>query len=164
LVYGGNDMEMPEFKNIVWDYTRKINENMNTALSLMGNKYGLTTMQLRILMELFRKEPQTIGSLAEDICIAGTNISTMCKKLEKQGFVERNRAAEDERIVRIKLTEMGRQTMLKIDIYFNEKISQNMADEAEETFETIISGMEKLNSLLRKIGRNDKKNRMENGV
>jgi MarR family transcriptional regulator, organic hydroperoxide resistance regulator len=157
-------MKVPEFKNIVWDYTRKIDENMNITLNSMGNKYGLTTMQLRILMELFQKGSKTIGSLAEDICIAGANISTMCKKLEKLGFVERNRAKEDERIVRIKLTEIGRQTILEIDNYFNEKISQNMADEAEETFETIISGMGKLYSLLQKISRNDKKNKQENEV
>ena len=141
-------MDILEFKNMVWEYTRKIEESANTALNNMGSLHGLTAMQTMLLMELYRKGPSSIGTIAENVCIAGTNISTMCKKLEKQGFIQRKRDSKDERIVRINLTDKGEQVVITIDLYFTESISKNLS---QENFETIISSMDNLNSLLRKI-------------
>ncbi len=142
-------MEISEFKNIIWDYTRKIEESANTALGNMGAIHGLTAMQLRILMEVNRKDCCTIGGLAENVCIAGTNLSTMCKKLEKQGYLERKRDIKDERVVRISLTIMGRNVVCGLDEYFTRGISRNIS---KECFENIIFGMECLNNLLKEMG------------
>lgn len=148
-------MNVEEFKKVIFGYTKEINENMNIAFHFLGEKYGLTLMQLRILMEIYRAGTHTVGSLAEASSVAGTNISTMCKRLEKEGFVQRIRDQIDERIVRIQLTEFGEKTILEIDDYLNNRISRILADDADETFKIITSGMDKINSLLQRIGRND---------
>lgn len=150
-------MEVAEFKNIVWDYTRKIEESMNSTISPISENHGLTKMQTRILMELHQYKSHTIGSLADSICAAGANISAMCKKLEGQGLVERVRNREDERVVRVVLTQQGNETILEIDKLFNEKISMHLINETEETFEDIILGLQKLNGLLQKISNDSKK-------
>jgi DNA-binding MarR family transcriptional regulator len=148
-------MEVTEFKNIVFDYTRKINESLNCAFSpAIGNR-GLTMMQTRILMELHRCDSHTIGSLADSICAAGANISAMCKKLEGQGFIERIRNRKDERVVGVVLTRLGKETVLEIEELFNERISKCLKYESEETFEDIIQGMQKLNELLTRIINNE---------
>ena len=144
-------MEVDEFKNIVWGYTRKILESMNCVFSPVSESYELTKMQTRILMELHQCGFHTIGSLADSICVAGANISAMCKKLEGQGLVERVRNREDERVVRVVLTNLGKETVLEIDRLFNDRISQHLANETEENFEAIILGLQKLNELLQKI-------------
>jgi DNA-binding MarR family transcriptional regulator len=144
-------MEVAEFKNIVWDYTRKIAESMNCVFSPVSEHYGLTMMQTRILMELHHYESHTIGSLADSTCVAGANISAMCKKLESQGLLERVRNREDERVVRVALTKLGRDTVLEIDRLCNDKISQHLINETEETFEYIIIGLQKLNDLLQRM-------------
>lgn len=144
-------MEVAQFKNIVWDYTRKIGENMNTVFSPVGESYGLTMMQTRILMELYQYESHTIGSLADSVCVAGANISAMCKRLEGQGLLERVRNREDERVVRVVLTKQGKETVLEIDTSFNDKISHHLENETEETFESIILGLQKLNELLQRM-------------
>ncbi|MGE5626691.1 MAG: MarR family winged helix-turn-helix transcriptional regulator [Solirubrobacterales bacterium] len=141
-------MDIFEFKNMVWEYTRKIEEGANTALYNIGSSHGLTGMQTIILMELHRKGSSSIGNLADNVCTAGTNISTMCKKLEKQGFIERKRDIEDERIVRINLTDKGHQAISEIDIYLTERISNNLP---EECFDKIITSLETLYLLLKKI-------------
>lgn len=144
-------MEVAEFKNVVFDYTRKINESLNGVFGpAIGNR-GLTMMQTRILMELHHCESHTIGSLADSVCAAGANISAMCKKLEGQGFIERIRNRKDERVVRVVLTRLGKETAWEINELFNERISQYLKDEPEETFEDIILGLHKLNELLKKI-------------
>lgn len=144
-------MEVSEFKDIIWDYTRKIAETMNCAFSPIIEKYGLTMLQARILMELYHYEPHTIGSLADRICMAGTNISSMCKKLESQGFLERVRSQEDERVVLVALTKLGKETVLEIDRLCNERISKHLMNETEKTFEDIITGLRELEGLLQRI-------------
>lgn len=150
-------MEVVDFKNIIWDYTRKVAESMNYVFSPVSENHGLTMMQTRILMELHQYESHTIGSLANSICVAGANISAMCKKLESQGLVERVRNREDERVVRVVLTKLGKETAMEIDRLCNEKISHCLINEKEETFEDIITGLRKLNELLQRMSKVEKK-------
>jgi MarR family transcriptional regulator, organic hydroperoxide resistance regulator len=121
------------------------------VFSPVGECYGLTMMQTRILMELHQYDSHTIGSLADSVCVAGANISAMCKRLENQGLLERVRNREDERVVRVVLTKQGKETVLEIDTSFNDKISRHLVNETEETFEGIILGLQKLNELLQKM-------------
>ena len=146
-------MNIAEFKKVIFSYSRKINESMNIAFSFLGEKYGITLLQLRLLMEINHCGSHTIGSLADAVNMAGANISTMCKKLEKQGLVRRIRDQVDERVVRIELTDFGKKSMTEIDHYLNEKLNNILANQAEETFEMITAGMDKINSLLLKLGR-----------
>lgn len=102
-------------------------------------------------MELYKYESHTIGSLAEGICVAGTNISAMCKKLENMGLLRRFRDQGDERVVKVVLTERGNGIVSEMDRLLDINISQNIGDEAEETLDDIIKGLQKLNDLLKKV-------------
>ncbi|MEG6616570.1 MarR family transcriptional regulator [Peptococcaceae bacterium 1198_IL3148] len=144
-------MKVSDFKNTMWDYTRKIAESMNNAFSPVCEEHHLTMMQARILMELYHNKSHTVGSLANSLSVAGANISTMCKKLESKGYLERVRDQEDERVVKLALTNRGKKTVLAIDKSLNEKISQQVVGEAKKDFDDIILGLKKLNSLLQKI-------------
>jgi len=141
-------MDLSEFKYKVWDNTRKIGELMNTILNRWGSEYGLSALQLRILMELHQNGPQTVGGLAGSVLISGANISTMCKKLESMGFVVRTRDSSDERVVLIALSEKGGQIIKTIDRYYEEAIASEMGEDGEKNLEAIICGMEKINELL----------------
>ncbi len=146
-------MNVSDFKNIMWDYTRKISESMNNAFCPVCVQYELTMLQVRILVELYRYGSHTVGSLADSTSIAGANVSAMCKKLEGRGLLERLRNHDDERVVKIALTQMGRGIVLEIDTSLNEKFLQQMEGESEETFDDIILGLEKLDTLLQRISK-----------
>ncbi|MFQ9801949.1 MAG: MarR family winged helix-turn-helix transcriptional regulator [Clostridia bacterium] len=90
-----NPVEIVEFKNTTWDILRSISENMDKLFRPVGEHYGLTMMQVRILLEIGNRT-RTVGSLGKSISVAGGNISAMCKKLEKEGFVMRSRDSADE--------------------------------------------------------------------
>ena len=76
-------MEIVEFKNTTWDILRSISDNMDKLFRPVGERYGLTMMQVRILLEVGGRT-RTVGSLGKSISVAGGNISAMCKKLEKE--------------------------------------------------------------------------------
>lgn len=145
-------MDVSEFKNIIWDYTKKISENTNCIFCPVFEQYGLTMAQIKILLELFHcNSSHTIGSLANDTCMAGANISAMCKKLEKMELLKRIRNQEDERIVEVALTDKGCKLVTEIDKALNDKFSEHIKDTDEDTLNDIVMGLKKLNRLMEKI-------------
>lgn len=144
-------METDEFKKIMMGYTKKIADSSDQAFNSAGSRYGITMMQIRLLMEVHSSGRHTVGSLAGGTCMACANISSMCKRLEQQGFLQKERDSADERVVLIKLTEKGERAITDVDMYINERIALFASHENKEIFETIINGMEKLDSLLQSI-------------
>lgn len=149
-------MDLEEFKQYLWDYSREINENTNKVFNPIIEQFGLTTLQFRILMEIRQSGSHTIGSLANEIKMAGTNISTMCKKLEKMELLERIRKPEDERVVLVILTQKGKEIVTEIDQVIIKKISLYTKSESEQTMNEIIIGLKQLNKLLQKMGQTAK--------
>lgn len=145
-------MNISEFKYLLWDNTRKIHERMNTMLNVWGARHGLSALQLRILMEIYQHGSLTVGSLANNILIAGANISPMCKKLEGLGFLRRIRDRLDERVVRIELTEKGQLVIKEIDDFFDQRIGKVIGEDLDQSFATIICAMKELNHLIDLIG------------
>lgn len=143
-------MEIVEFKNTTWDILRNISENMDKLFRPVGEQYGLTMMQVRILLEISGR-PRTVGSLGKSISVAGGNISAMCKKLEIEGFVLRSRDRADERIVNVTLSEKGQETIKKIEKDLQRLYAENLAQVDQEDLRNMIMGLEKFNQLVQKM-------------
>lgn len=148
-------MNVYDFKDIILDYTRKMSESMNNAFCPICEESGLTMMQVRILLDLYKNGSHTIGSLADSTKTAGANMSAMCKKLEGKGLLERVRDQYDERVVKVALTQMGREIVIKIDTGLNELFLILIEGESKETLDGIVLGLDKLSILMDKIS-NDK--------
>jgi DNA-binding MarR family transcriptional regulator len=69
---------------------------------------GMTPQQYWLLRELNEHGPLNIGELAQALGITTGSTTVACKRLEKAGQLTRERQLEDERIVRVALTEQGR--------------------------------------------------------
>lgn len=67
----------------------------------------MTPEQYWLLRLLRRRGALSIGELAEILGVTGSSITTACKRLEKAGLVMRERQSDDERMVRVVLTEQG---------------------------------------------------------
>ncbi len=70
-------------------------------------KESLTLPQLDILVCLGRAKGLTLGEIGERLMVTGGNITGVMDRLEKSGFVFRDRDKEDRRIIRAKLTPKG---------------------------------------------------------
>ena len=67
----------------------------------------MTPEQYWLLRLLRRKGALSISELAEELGVTGSSITTACKRLEKAGLVMRERQSDDERMVKVTLTEQG---------------------------------------------------------
>jgi MarR family transcriptional regulator, organic hydroperoxide resistance regulator len=141
-------MDVIDFKNILWSYTRQINERTSNLISTLCDHHGITTLQGRILLEIEQHGSHTIGTLATRLHIAGTNISTMCKKLEGKGLLARVRDEGDERVVKVALSDKGKSVVEEINQELIEKISNAIQGETDQSLHDIINGLQKLNKLL----------------
>ena len=139
-------MEPAEFKNQVWALMRDITDRMNGVFYPIIDRYGLTIMQMRVLFEIRREDGCTVSGLSRRVCAAGTNVSALCKRLEREGLLERSRDPRDERVVHITLTGEGRRTVDEVDAL----VTRAFPLLNEEDAEVILDGMQRLSLLLQK--------------
>ena len=139
-------MEPAEFKNQVWALMRDITDRMNGVFHPIIDRYGLTIMQMRVLFEIRREDGCTVSGLSRRVCAAGTNVSALCKRLEREGLLERSRDPRDERVVHITLTGEGRRTVDEVDAL----VTRAFPLLNEEDAEVILDGMQMLSLLLQK--------------
>lgn len=69
---------------------------------------GLTYTQYIVFLVLWEKNSLTVGEIGEKLLLDNGTLSPLLKKMEKAGYVKRQRSCEDERVVVITLTEEGR--------------------------------------------------------
>lgn len=68
---------------------------------------GVNFMQMCVLTGIEMGGIQQINNVCRELSVSQGNASTMCKKLEQDGFLLRERNADDERVVTLSLTEKG---------------------------------------------------------
>lgn len=68
---------------------------------------GLTGPQFGVLEALFHLGPMSQGEICRKLLRSGANVSTVIDNLESAGWVRRDRAVEDRRVVNVSLTPKG---------------------------------------------------------
>lgn len=72
-------------------------------------KLGLTYPQYVTIICLWEEDNQTVKGLSEKLFLEPSTMTPMLKRLETMGYVKRERDSEDERSVRVSLTDAGRE-------------------------------------------------------
>jgi DNA-binding MarR family transcriptional regulator len=75
---------------------------------------GLTMPQARVLFTLIEHGERSAGELADELAVTPPTITGITDRLVKQGLVERREDPRDRRIVRLCLTDEGRQLTVEI--------------------------------------------------
>jgi MarR family transcriptional regulator, organic hydroperoxide resistance regulator len=69
---------------------------------------GLTYPQYLVLAALGSANNQTVGQLGAQLRLESNTLTPLLKRMERADWVSRTRDAQDERIVRLSLTDTGR--------------------------------------------------------
>ena len=68
---------------------------------------GLTYTQYVVFMVLWEKESVNVGQLGSILHLDAGTLTPLLKKLEKEGYITRERSKEDERVTMIRITKKG---------------------------------------------------------
>jgi MarR family transcriptional regulator, organic hydroperoxide resistance regulator len=69
---------------------------------------GVTYPQYVAIISLSERDGQTVKGLSESLFSEPSTVTPMLQRLEKMGYVRRTRDKDDERSVRVNLTDAGR--------------------------------------------------------
>ena len=75
---------------------------------------GLTYTQYIVFLVLWEKDGITVGELCDRLMLNNGTLSPLLKKMQQAGYIERNRSAEDDRVVLITLTGKGKALQEKV--------------------------------------------------
>ena len=140
-----------EFNNTIFSMIREISHKIDLLLQETANNLDLTPLQLKIIIALYSSDTDvSIGNLGKTIGVTGGNISNICKKLEKKGFVNRIRSEEDERVVNVRLTETGVAASKELGEYFYKIREEFPDDDVDVNLETIVEELKEIDALLDK--------------
>ncbi len=87
--------------------------SMTKAYKPLLAELKLTYLQYLVLLVLWEKDAVAVNVLGERLFSDYGTLTPLLKRLEKLGFIQRQRSAEDERRVIVTLTEEGKQLQKK---------------------------------------------------
>lgn len=96
-----NDLRLGYWLKVL---TRKMTSYQDCKLS----KYNITSAQLGVLIELWKKDGQSQKEIQQVLEIKPASFTGLVSYLETKGFIKRIHDSEDGRINRIFLTEEGK--------------------------------------------------------
>lgn len=100
-----------------------------------GKKYVVTPPQWGALLLLHNQDGQTIGALSQQRAIDAPTVTGIVKRLEQSGLVERIHDREDRRLVKVYLTDKGRDIMQFLPaaaIEFSRIMSQGFSEDEKQ--------------------------------
>lgn len=139
------------FKDEFWDFIRISNLCLEHAVRPAAQSHGLTMLQMKALMEVEGSCGITVSTLAERMGFTNGNTSAMCKKMEKEGWITRERNEEDERCVNLSITEGGREVLGRIKGSLSCRYDSILNHCSESQVEELEKSMTLLNDIVKMI-------------
>ena len=102
------DAEMMKLENQLCFPLYAAARNVNGLYTPLLKPLGLTYTQYLVFLVLWEKDDIPIGEIGERLMLDIGTLSPLLKKIEQAGYIERGRCKDDERIVKIRLTEKGK--------------------------------------------------------
>ena len=92
-------------------FSSAFSEVLRRHCAEQGKTYEITPAQWGILSFLAREQEQSISALAQRLRFDAPAVTNIVQRLEQSGLVERMRDREDQRIVKVSLSEEGQEIM-----------------------------------------------------
>ena len=138
-----NEMLTAAYRSIT-----KVEERM--LFDLSDGKLTLSEMHVLESIGKHSAHRVTITEIAQDLDITLPSVTAMIKRLERKGYITKDRSSVDARRVHVALTEAGRQAEIA-HRYVRRKVVRGLTEDltmAEK--EAILTGLEKMIGFIRR--------------
>ncbi len=131
----------------------RIRSGIERLMLPAAQSYGLTPTQVAVLNLIRKTEKATVSSLFKALDFNQGNMSSLCKKLEADGFISKTKSTDDERKCYLSLTDKAIEALEGIDRVFTFSdeecwLSEEEFTEAEESIATLRAVAHKINDML----------------
>ncbi len=111
--------------------------NMEQHMMHQIEKHGLTMPQFWVLTRLFHAERKLkVSEISESLDLPASSMTEMLDKLEKAGFVKRQRIKDDRRVVVIETTKKSEQLRQKLthsNLHFFQEFFNKLREDEKQT-------------------------------
>lgn len=90
---------------------RRITQAIDIHSRQLVRQHGVTTPQLIILKQIAGKETITVTQLAKQVSLKQATVTDILNRLERKGFVQRQKDTDDRRRVLVKETDIGKKLL-----------------------------------------------------
>jgi DNA-binding MarR family transcriptional regulator len=114
-----------------WELLAQFCQAYRSASDACMDRIGMHRAQAMLLCKLFSHNGMTQSEIADQLSVQGATVTNMLQRMEDAGLVTRHRDTEDNRLVRVYLTEAGRERERSINEQFmqlQEAVFQGMSE------------------------------------
>jgi len=112
----GSGIENPNGDD--WALLSQVAQTFRSLADTFMDQIGLHRAQATVLCRLFVQDGLTQTEIAEQLGVQGATVTTMLQRMEEAGLVARRRDPDDNRLVRVYLTDAGRRLERDINSQF----------------------------------------------
>lgn len=131
---------------------RKIMRAVDIYSNRLKEQIGLNSSQLTCLDYLGQFGPRSISELGKLLSLSPSMLTNIIDQLESRLLVRRVRSDKDRRMIKIELTDMGKQILENSPIFLHKKLENNLSDLSNQERSQIL---ESLNLLIMSIEAED---------
>ncbi len=106
---------------------RKIIQAIDQHSTQLKKKFGLTGPQLIILQTVVDKELISVTQLSKDVSLSQATVTNITKRLEYQGYLDRDKDTTDKRKINLMVTEKGKAILEKVPPLLQEKFTSKFS-------------------------------------
>jgi DNA-binding MarR family transcriptional regulator len=103
--------DAPDWADAVAIGAIRLGDALLTGMTRLLTEFGITPLQYNVLRILYVRDAEgeglSVGAIGSALVTVAPDVSRLIDRLEKLGYLERVRKADDRRVVRVRLTGKG---------------------------------------------------------
>lgn len=115
---------------------------------LLASQSGLTASQLIVLQIVAREGKVTPSAVAQAASLTPATVTALVDKLERRGFVSRNRDTEDRRRIWVEVTDDGRKSVAAAPDLLQARFQERFARLEDWERAMLIAALERVSTML----------------
>jgi MarR family 2-MHQ and catechol resistance regulon transcriptional repressor len=129
------DRRAADLQEVVQDILKQFQSVHAAAAN--GPHVELNMQELRLVEFLGNEGPRMMRELAEYLTVAVNSVTSIVDNLERKELVRRQRSEEDRRVIRVELTEPGRevyQSLVEVNLRLFRSMLGALTEDEQEIF------------------------------
>jgi DNA-binding MarR family transcriptional regulator len=101
-----------------WELVALVCQAYRSLSDSFFDRIGMHRAQAKVLCRLYVQDGMTQSEIGEQLSVQGATVTNMLQRMEETGLITRRRDPDDNRLVRVYLSEAGRENELIITEQF----------------------------------------------